>query len=131
MSLRAYPPSRPRVPFLVFPSVPRPPWWNDAELLRLSEEVLELGDQETPLEYAMRAHVLSGEYDRGERKVRSSAQYRESARCFRRAAEMNEGRGDSTAAELERRNVAQAVERAREKLTEEIAQLRLSADAGE
>ena len=37
---------------VALPAYPRPSWWNDEELLRLSEEVLTVGDKEA------RAHSM-------------------------------------------------------------------------
>ena len=74
--------------------VPRPAWWTDSELLRLSEAVVGLIPQEAEIDvWQTRSIVLAGAFfgqafDVPDTRWRSSAQVREAAECLRRQAKL-------------------------------------------
>ena len=68
--------------------VPRPPWWTDTELLRLSKLAVELIPKEKEVDiHQTRALVLSEGVKRGT-CPRTAAQIREAAKCLRRQAKL-------------------------------------------
>ena len=50
---------------------PRPRWWNEADLLRLSEEAVAVSDKDEPMPWIMRGNVIGGAYDADGRKPRT------------------------------------------------------------
>ena len=86
------------------PDAPRPSWWNDEDLLRLSAEAVTV----------RRARTAFGTYTEG--RPRTAAELRESARCYTRAAEILEARGDTENAEMHRGNAAKALAKMRSQL---------------
>eukprot|EP00966_Prymnesium_polylepis_P066100 1533648-Prymnesium_polylepis.1 len=78
--------------------VATPAWWNDADLLRLSDVAVRLIPDETEIDvWQSRAAILVAEggrwmdvehLRRNGIKFRSVSQYREAARCFRRQAKL-------------------------------------------
>ena len=96
------------------PDAPRPSWWNDEDLLRLSAEAVAVRSSDDAMALVMRAATLLGGYTK--HRTRTAAELRESARCFTRAAEILEEHGDTVSAEAHRGNAAKALEKMREQL---------------
>lgn len=76
-----------------FPELPRPSWWNDAELLELSKQAVAAGEVERRgiLIWHMRGAVLAAEPGLAGAE-RTAAQYREAAACYTKAADQAKGR---------------------------------------
>ena len=92
------------------PDAPRPSWWNDEDLLRLSAEAVAVRDTDAVMPLIMRASALYSCYH-AEGRTRTAAELREAVRCFTRAAETYEGRGDTYSADIYRKNAALALEK--------------------
>lgn len=66
----------------------KPPWWNDQDLLRISKQaVIHLPD--LPTAWDMRAHVLVGQIDWPEKRVRTMNDFEEAKKAFLKHASMN------------------------------------------
>ena len=74
--------------------LPRPAWWNDEQLLALSEQAAAVAQASTgPVVWLFRAAVLAAEPRLGDGiyATRTAAQYHEAAACYVRAADKASG----------------------------------------
>lgn len=91
-------------------TVPRPSWWNDEDLLRLSQQVLEAGPNENSF-LKMRGEVLGcGKWtcSKWEPGPRSPEQLHEAARCWERISEQAVASEHRVSAMRDAKNLLQA-----------------------